>query len=378
MGRWTTKLTVVALAIALAAGAFEAGLRAFAHVAPQLELDIYRKDDDGLLLLRPGVARRHVAPQWDVEVRINHAGWRDDEAGPEPGDHVVLGLGDSQAFGWGVYLPHTFYALAEERLRRNGPARLIKAAVPSTATVDQVRVLEKLAPIYRPRTVVAALYVGNDFTENGLGGSDRLDVDDGLLLLRPRDGVEPGAAERAKRWLARRSHLAQLLRAVQFNLQRGQLRLPQEGEAQGREWDAWMRDFAQIHLAQPDAAARRGIEITLESLDRIVELCAEFGVESFVLVVIPRSLQVYPHEALEMRRALGLGEDGLRLDAAQELLRDWQAQQTKLPVRVVDPLEAFRAEALLGRALYFTPDAHLSPAGHAAVAEAMGDLALRE
>ena len=108
-----------------------------------------------------------------------------------------------------------------------------------------------------------------------------------------------------------------------------------------------MRDFAQIHLARPDESARRGVEVTLATLDRMSELCAESEVESFVLVVIPRSLQVYTAEAREMREALGVGEDELRLDAAQELLREWAAARPS--VLLVDPLARFRAEAREGR-----------------------------
>ena len=368
------KMAVPIVAAALAVGAFEWGLRRFAHIAPALELDIYRKDQDGLLLLRPNIARRHVARQWDVEVRINSNGWRDAEREPDPGDYVVLGLGDSQAFGWGVELHETFFSIVEERLRRRRPTRIIKAAVPGASTVDQALLLERLAPKHRPNVVMLALFVGNDFTENGLGGADRFEVDEGLLTLRRRGGEDSGLGERPRRWIARRSHLAQLVRAVQFNLQRSTA-----ASSGDRTWDAWMRDFVQIHLAKPDAAARRGIEETLQSLNRIVAVSEANSVEAFVLVVIPRSLQVYPEEAREMQDAFGVLEADLDLDAGQELLRDWRAAaETELDIRLVDPLPRFREAAKEGEALYFTPDAHLSPAGHALVAEAIASAAAPE
>ncbi len=366
--RWAAKLAVAALAAAFAVGIFEVGLRTFAHVAPQLELDIYRKDSDGLLLLRPSVTRRHVAPAWDVTIRINSAGWRDDESAPKAEDYVILGLGDSQAFGWGVELDQTFYSIVEKRLRKTRPTRLIKADVPATATVDQVKVLERLMPIYHPHEVMLAFFVGNDFVDNAAGGSDRLEVRNGLLTLRPRGGENPGAVERAKQWVAMHSHVAQLLRAVQFNFRRSRSRAL--GAA---DWDdVWMRDFAQIHLKHPNEMTRRGIEITLRSLDRAVALCEANSVKRLVLIVLPRSLQVYPAEAEEMRAALGVPPDELALDAAEDLFRKWRAgTHSSVEVSLVDALPLFRAEAETGSSLYYTPDAHMSPEGHAAAAKAV-------
>lgn len=343
-------LSVSAAAALIAA---EVSLRLFFHAAPQLELDIYRKQD-GLLLLRPNLQRRHVTRQWDVSVRTNGDGWRDRAS--ETSGPAVLGLGDSFAFGWGVEAEESFYSLTAQSMHYP----LLNVAVPGTATIDQERLLEALIPRYRPRFVVLAFFVGNDFTETGLGGAERLDVADGLLVLKPLDGQ---AAEPTwQRRLAGKSHLLQMLRAVQFQL---------EGSAeQGgppRSWDAWMREFAQVHLRRPSSRAEEAMRLTLESLERIAERCNREGI-GLGLLVLPRSFQTVEGEREEMQAALGLTAEDLDMDKPQRILREWAAGKDIL---LVDLLEDFRARQAAGARLYYSPDAHLTPAGHAAAAEVL-------
>ena len=347
------QVALLSVSAALALIAAEASLRLFFHAAPQLELDIYRKRD-GLLLLRPGLERRHVTRQWDVKVRTNSEGWRDAER--EGTGPTVLGLGDSFAFGWGVEAEESFYSLAERRLA--GP--LINAGVPGTATIDQERLLQALIPQYRPRFVVLAFFVGNDFTETGFGGAERLDVVDGLLELKPLDGQE--APTSGLRRLASKSHLLQMLRAVQFQME-GSV----DKGGHPRTWDAWMREFAQVHLRRPSPRAEEAMRLTLASLDRIADRCREDDM-GFAVLVLPRSFQVDAGEREEMRTALGLRLEDLDLDKPQRVVREWAEGQGVL---LVDLLDDFEARHKAGERLYYSPDAHLTAAGHAAAAEAL-------
>lgn len=347
------KVALLSVSAALALVAAETSLRLFFHTAPQLELDIYRKQD-GLLLLRPNLERRHVTRQWDVDVRINSEGWRDEEY--ENSGPPVLGLGDSFAFGWGVQASESFYSLAEQSIA--GP--LINAGVPGTATIDQERMLEVLIPRYRPRFVLLALFVGNDFTETGLGGAERLEVVDGLLALKAISGE--GAGTPWLRRIATKSHLLQLLRALQFQMQG-----PSQTGGAPRTWDAWMREFAQVHLRRPSASADQAIRATLRSLDRIADRCHQDDI-GFAVLALPRSFQVDPAEREEMRAALGVASEELDMDQPQALLREWAERKN---VMLVDVLEDFRARQAAGARLYYSPDAHLTPQGHAAAAQAL-------
>jgi len=268
----------------------------------------------------------------------------------------ALGLGDSFAFGWGVEAGESFYSLAEQRIA--GP--LINAGVPGTATIDQERLLEALIPQYRPRFVVLAFFVGNDFTETGLGGAERLDVVDGLLELKPLDGYEAPPA--GLRRLASGSHLLQMLRAVQFQMQG---RADQGGHP--RTWDAWMREFAQVHLRRPSQRAEEAMRLTLASLERIADRCSREGI-GFAVLVLPRSFQIDEGEREEMRAALGLRLEDLDMDRPQRVLREWAEGKGVL---LVDMLDDFQARHAAGARLYYSPDAHLTAEGHAAAAEAL-------
>ena len=324
-----------------------------------VEADLYRMSE-GLLLLRPGLTRRHVTPQWEVTLRIDSRGFRDFERQPRESDTVVLGLGDSQAFGWGVELEETFYSRGEAALAP--PVRLVKAAVPGTGTSDQARLLERLAPAYRPRAVIVALFVGNDFVDVARGGSAQYEVVGGLLAHRGEAATGPGALTR----LAIRSRLLQLLRAVQF-------RLGFAPEKQ-RRWDDWMREYAQVHLRNPPAETRDAYQATLSALDGLDDYCRRSGAK-LLLVVLPRSFQVDPAELDEMLRRLGWSHDELDLDRPQRILADWAAARG---AAYADALPAFRRHTQEGREpLFYTPDAHMTPAGHVAAA-AVVEPALKE
>jgi SGNH hydrolase-like domain, acetyltransferase AlgX len=360
---------VVVLSTVAALAAAEFVLRHWLHAVPQLEMDIYRRDAAGNLLLRPGIERRHVTRLWDATVRINSEGWRDSE--PKPGDTapVVLGLGDSMAFGWGVELEESFLSLIEERIRREQPVRLVKAGVPGTGPSDQLRLLAMIWPRYEPRAVLLSFFVGNDFVDVQLGGAAQYDVEDGLLAHRPLGDESSSWLAAARAQLVRRSHLLQLLRAVQLNWIRPDAPQQASQDHPPLRWDEWLREFAQIHRKEYPQRTQRAVEETLRCLDEIQELCRSRGVP-LILVVIPRGYQVYPEERKEMLGGLGLSEDELDLDRPQRLLLGWAAERG---VTAVDLLPAFREHRREhpGSTLYYYPDAHLNALGHSVAAEAI-------
>ena len=348
-----SRLAVVAAAAALALVAAEAALRLL-PAGLVVEADLYRMDD-GLLLLRPGITRRHVTPLWDVALRINQDGFRDFDRKPGAEEAVVLGLGDSLAFGWGVELEQTFYARLEAAASPG--VRLIKAAVPGTGTSDQARLIERLLRVYHPRAVVLAFFVGNDFVDVARGGSAQYEVVDGFLAHR---GANPGGSGLLRRW-AIRSRLLQLVRAAQFRLH-----LAPEQE---RRWDAWMREYAQIHLKSPPEQTEQAVRATLEALDDIAAQCEQAG-SRFLLVVLPRSFQTDPGELAEMTRALEWPPESIDLDRPQRILSEWAARRG---VPLVDVLPAFRRHVQEGgEPLFYTPDAHMTPEGHRQTALAVG------
>lgn len=343
------RAVVVAASIGAVLLAAEAALR-LAPGGTLVNLDIYR-EVDGLLLLRPNITRRHVTPLWDVTIRTNAQGWRDFDRAPAAGQAVAAGLGDSIAFGWGVELKQTLFS----RLEAGANVRLLKAAVPGTGTSDQARVLERLLGETRLDAVVLAFFVGNDFSDVRQGGASQYAVDGGFLTRATPAATPSGKLER----LAVHSRVLQLLRFASFEaLGAG---------APERFWDDRMREFAEVHLARPPARTEEAIRQTLASLDDVAQQC-ERADAPLLLIVLPRSYQVYEDELGEMLEGLRWDREDLDLDRPQRLLLDWAARRG---VTAVDLLPAFRERAAgAGVRLFFTPDAHMTPAGHEVAARA--------
>ena len=198
--------------------------------------------------------------------------------------------------------------------------------------------------------------MGNDFSDAARGGSDQFAVVDGLLTRREAAPASPG--RRMRDWVARRSHVLQLLRAWQFNWRR-------QGPASGaadRIWDSWMREFAAVHFREPGPLIEEGFERTAAALKELHE-----GVDRLYVLAIPRSWQVDRDELDEMQRALRVDAAALDLDRPQRFLLEWcQAHQATF----VNPLEEMRAKADT-EVLFYTPDAHMTAAGHQVVARVL-------
>jgi lysophospholipase L1-like esterase len=126
--------------------------------------DLIRTVEDDLVVyqLRPGIRGRFLGR----EVSINSHGMR----GPEralpkgPGVYRIVGLGDSQMFGWGVAQEDTFLAKLEAMLNGDGGSdkfEIFNLAVPGYNTVQEVQAfagrLEELHP-----DMIIINYVDND------------------------------------------------------------------------------------------------------------------------------------------------------------------------------------------------------------------------
>jgi hypothetical protein len=363
--RWAgILLTAVSALFALLLA--EALLRWVFHAAPLLDVDIYAMDADRLLRLRPGIRRHHVTRHWNVTIAINGEGFRDRHDPIVSTALPVLSLGDSFAFGWGVPLDQTYSYLVEERLGGPQPVRVVKAAVPGTGPGDQLRLLDTLWDRYQPQVVLLGFFVGNDFTDVQMGGADQFEVQDGLLIrreLRP-----PSFAARWRQTLLRSSHLLQFLRAVQLSW--GQRAAQGPGSHAGLSArDPWLWEFAKVHLRQHPPETARGVAATLTVLDRFQTESSRHGAD-LVILVIPRSYQIYREELGELQSAFGIRDEDLDLDHPQRILREWARSRH---ARIVDLLPVFRShhERNPGTKLYYYPDAHLNAEGHRVAAEAL-------
>jgi lysophospholipase L1-like esterase len=117
----------------------------------------------------PGGRGRLVTPEFDVEMRINQDGLRDDEheRKKKPGVHRILVFGDSFAEGWGVESEETISEQLEDCLQASASdsIEVINFGVAGYGTDQALLLYEKLGALYEPDQVVLLFY-GNDLWNN--------------------------------------------------------------------------------------------------------------------------------------------------------------------------------------------------------------------
>jgi SGNH hydrolase-like domain, acetyltransferase AlgX len=257
------------------------------------------------------------------------------------GRPVLLWLGDSFAFGYGVDYDVSFVGLLAADGRT--PYRHVDAAVGGYGPVQYRQTLEYLLDRgLRPRVVLVGVFLGNDFTD--LLEDKDLPVHDGIL------GDQGGVAS----FLKRHSHLYRLAAATIHRLHPHGVSTDLEQNAQAGAWTAG-------ELRGADAGFRR-------EFGRIAAVCRGHGAKLAVLL-IPSSAMVNAIAKGTIRSAGGAVDQTLPLQHALAALRDLQ-------IRTLDVTPAL-VQRPVGET-YFYFDGHLTPRGHAlvrdAVARAWGDL----
>ncbi len=298
--------------------------------------------------LRPGSHFEWVLRKGDPRIwrhkqaSVNDAGYRGPVVAPypAPGRSRAVMLGDSITFGHGVGDDETFSAILSRDPRSEG----VNLGVPGYGTDQELIRLERDGLALHPQAAVLHLCVTNDFYDNVLPFAFFDGHSPTPYFVAEGSGVRLVDAHLKLSWrkrlavrIAERSYLFNDYLALSG---RGQASFPSPGEAPAPEhWTARARRIRR------DLAP--AIEITARLVAETARVCREHGVR-FLVLVHPNSESF-------------AGDP----DPGDALLRDPRLQELDL----VDLRRSYRERGLGFTDFALDKPGHLTPRGHAVVAE---------
>ena len=166
--RWIPNLALAALSLLLTFAALEVGVRLLVDFEEQKPFAVHDVDHaSGALSFLPGRTRHYEAREFSFDAHYNAFGRRDVEWPPAvvSDPNSVLFIGDSFAYGIGVDHEETIPSQLEAHFARSGhPVEVMNFGMPKGAPPAYARLLDDaIAKGFAARTVVVAIFVGNDF-----------------------------------------------------------------------------------------------------------------------------------------------------------------------------------------------------------------------
>ena len=353
--RLSTRLIIACLATALALVAAEAVASVVReHAFPFL--NVFVADADFGVRLEPGATTATRSREGRVTpVRINEQGFRGRDWTPAPGAAPVPGrvllLGDSQVFGYGVGEADGVAARLEVAL--GDGAEVLDAAVPTWGPPEYARILDELAPRFRPEAVVLVANVANDWFEAKVPNRQRTTARDGWAAYR-LVGTEAPTWFPLRSFLLGRSHLVLGVREIlhEARARTSRREAPRVASAARRLADELP------HLVRRDPPHRS--RLTRHLLDAR-DACERHGCR-LVTAALPLDVQVAAAEWSKYDTA------PVDLSRVRALPAIYLAEAAEHAVPALDLLPALEAAS---PGAFLPDDYHLSPRGHQTVADAL-------
>ena len=344
--RWAAVAAFNLAAVALVLGAAEVGVRLMSgaeRTDQDDQLPMCRADPVTIWRYRPDIQLTYRAPEFEMRIRTNEVGLRSKtmSAGPSP---IVLFIGDSFTFGWGVSEAERYTDVIGRLL---GGVSTVNAGHWMYTFDQQLLVMRQLIEQHRPAVVVQGFYwmhvrsLFNHQLERNPDGSLK-------AVLDPKIHVDPrGVLKFRSDWLERPPLGSQLVALVARAVLNRDLR------ERAADWVDYMRPGS-----TRDAALWAETDALIGETARLLR---QAGI-AYVPFLIPASVETggaqWSHVSW-MGSAPPAGID-VTLPAARfaAMLRRHGAEPVELAA-------ALREGG--GPAFYFPQDGHWNAAGHAAV-----------
>ncbi|CAM2058874.1 hypothetical protein DSUL_20375 [Desulfovibrionales bacterium] len=337
-------------------------------------MGFYETKTDGRAFgLKPGYCGRQVNIEYNVAVRINNFGLRDDRSLATiltaPRRHILF-VGDSFTFGYGVDVQATETARLQMLLTNQGiPATCYSAGYDSGwGPVQFEFYLRKYYDLLQPNIIVLNLFMQNDLHDHEI--IDQIHDATGRVIEQRLKGLKlvdgfltrqekiPSSIARTKLWLGTHSAIYKW-----FSNTKTRLLL----DLERRRGNPAGQDIPYYFLEGEPRPKDRLYQECLESLVAIHELVRAKGGQLLVCMV-PSNFQVAQHYLFAMAKyycfSPQLMEQARTSGEPQRYLASFFDAHS---IPWMDPLPDFRALEAKGQQLYFDYDAHWNEQGHMAV-----------
>jgi lysophospholipase L1-like esterase len=348
-------LAIAVLELAL----FEGGLRlnAGSEAAPGFR-ELFMPDDRTGYRLRPGASTHFVTSEFESDITINEVGVRDLPIGPkQPNERRIVVLGDSIVMAVQVSLDQTFVKQLERQLNAGAGAsglhyRVINAGVQGYGPVEELLFYKRVAAQFQADLIIQTLFVANDASD-ALGSAWRLSPDAAQRAAAQTTAQAQETLPTRIRRLARSSMVYQIAH------QQWALAVQRVGaHAPERPLRAYLRE--------PSPDIDRGLDITKQCLLQLQDL-GKAQDARLALILMPARLQVDDADYGRLQQTVAEAGGVLVRDEATDRFR---RALDPLGIPTLDPLPAFR-RALPGPDIFFQTTVHLTPHGHALLAQAL-------
>lgn len=297
--------------------------------------------------LRPNMEFWHTSPDGRWKFTTNANGFRDydDFSYEKPSGTIrVLVLGDSHTEGFEVRQEHTFAAIIERYLKREGlTAEVMNAGISGFSTAEELIFLENEGIKFAPDFVVVGFFA-NDFEDNIKSGLFEVG-EQGDLIVRKKTHI-PGVRIQNLiysvpfvKWLGEHSYLYSLAFNTVWQYFKAQLA------------DNAAEDVFEYAVTTQDGLSEHQLSLTMALVRRMYSFCVEHDVK-LVILDIPRT-----------------GESNEVMSSVPDRLRGFFSRHADAFLPIDSTLSDFRGVAEL-----HVPrgQRHLSELGHALLGVATG------